>query len=446
MNSLFSYKLPQLPLIKQNRFRFPRTSPALASPKEVPGVWPQNFNPLWRATAPFRLPLKSFAFYVPFQRYYPFPSPTNGCLFRLQTYLFVYWFEFHLNKYSIILDLGTKEKLSFSDTFLWNRRSFGRHSSFLSFWSFYQRTFSFSPLSPSFFLLNSNQNSPYFPLSSLRLSSFWFEDNLANVRLSGWSFYSRLSSTSLNVTLSQSIFDSRALQRQSPWSSANLWLSSSIHDYSLLVSTFFSINQVVMPERFFQFTKNQGFSSLFWSQLLSQFWKTFSKIHSSFFFSSLFSSFSRPLTFYFYLRLLGKKTSNPLFFRNFFGFKFFDPFLSRSSSVVYGSSSLPFISQQVDSGSSVSPWNAISAFPNNSLYLRYLRRHFCFSPFFVNYSLCLEERLLDLNFFFSFFFQSHTFHSSMQFYQVLFLWFFFLSEVSVTLSKSVHSATITFNN
>lgn len=91
------------------------------------------------------------------------------------------------------------------------------------------------------------------------------------MRLFGWSFYSRLSSVSLNTTLSQSSFDPQALQKKSPWSSTNLWLSSPVHDYSFFVSSFFSIKTVVMPEMFFQFKKKQEFSFDFWSQLFFQF-------------------------------------------------------------------------------------------------------------------------------------------------------------------------------
>lgn len=118
INSVFSYKLPELPLVKQNFLRHRLQEGSFPVKKNVFGVWPKNFNSLWQATAPFRLPFKSFDFYVPFQRYIPFPHPTHGCFFRLQTHLFVFWYEFHLKKYSIALDLGTKEKLSFSETFL----------------------------------------------------------------------------------------------------------------------------------------------------------------------------------------------------------------------------------------------------------------------------------------------------------------------------------------
>lgn len=253
---------------------------------------------------------------------------------------------------------------------------------------------------------------------------------LPNVRLFGWNFYSRLSSVSLNTTLSQSSFDSKALQRKSPWSSTNFWLSSPIHDYSFFISSLFSVKTVVLPEMFFQFKKKHDFSSDFWSQLFFRFWTNFVEVSK--FSTSQFSLFfffkSDFLNFYFVLRWFLKLS---LSFSPIFSWRWLRThrrlFLGkRSSSVLYGSLSLPVISLQLSRPLSKASWNSLSIFPNQMLYMRYLRRHFCFSPLFVNYSIRLEERILDLNFFLTFFFQSHSINCSMQFYQRVFLWFFFL--------------------
>lgn len=220
-------------------------------------------------------------------------------------------------------------------------------------------------VSKPFFRLNFNQSSsaPYFRLPKTLGFSYWFEETLANVRLFGWSFYSRLSSVSLNTTLSQSSLDPPALLRCSPWSSTNLWLSSPIHDYSFFVSSLFSIKTVVLPEMFFQFKKKQEFSSIFWSQLAFRFWRAPGGHFISFFSesSAFFFRTSNFLNSYFFGRFLLKFSlaswRKSISLGSLFSLAsssswqdsklFYSSFPRRSFSVTYRSVALPLISQQI---------------------------------------------------------------------------------------------------
>jgi hypothetical protein len=65
-------------------------------------------------------------------------------------------------------------------------------------------------------------------------------------------------------------------------------------------------------------------------------------------------------------------------------------------------------------------WNALSLFPDRTLYIRYLRRQFFLSPSFITSRSFLEDRIVDLNFFLLLLFQSFSLNKTARLSQIIY--------------------------
>jgi hypothetical protein len=421
-----------LPLLKHNAL-FALPKPAAA----YPTTSPRNFNRLWAALRPHRAGFKSFAFFPPFQSLSPEPYKNYGNFFRVQSRAFIFWYEFAQRKYCVTLDLGIKQKKTFSETALWLRSTRRGAPKRHRWWAHWQKRPSFVPEERPLLRLNANGLSPLFVRRPRAAHSerHWFEESLPHLRVFAWNFYSRLTTErSALAPLSQSAYDSRVLQRRSPMDSTTFWLASPVHDYSLFIKNYFANRTVILPERFFQFRRRRRFAAAVWSQNFFRFWNQIKFPAGGFFPAANFIFKIAPL--FLKLRLWRQFSKVFLFFSKFAAIDW-----TSSFSVVgfLGKHISPAAAQRplltvLNSTRAVRRVHPTKFFVPSTLFRRYLRRKFFRGPKIMPYAIKLSGRLRQTHFMLLLFFRQFLLRPPSHSYQLLVMWAHMLSERALSLS------------